>query len=134
MKKFTMALAALAVFASASPAHAQNNSDVEEFVTGVSLLPARVIGLTTGAALGVPIATVRATAEHTASYRDRISGSLPDSSSPANKAYSTMLALPAGLLTGLIDGPYYGCINATKGFDHPFSAESMSVTDESLTD
>ncbi len=133
MKKLVL-LAAVAVLALTgnAPVFAADNasSSTEDVVTSVSLIPARVLGFAAGAGLGIPLATVKATVEKTTSYRNRISEALPDSDSPANKAYSTVLAVPAGLLTGVIDGAYYGSKNALKGFEHPFSAESFSATDD----
>jgi hypothetical protein len=134
MKKLALAFAAalLSISAVTPVFAAETDNNLDQVVTNVSLMPARVIGLAAGAGIGIPIATVRATVERTASIRNKISESLPDTDSPANKAYSTVLAVPAGLLAGVVDGSYYGLVNATKGFEHPFSADSFSLADKEL--
>jgi hypothetical protein len=134
MKTNALMLAALVALATAAPVFAEDKTDMDDAVTQVSLIPARVLGVATGVGLGVPIATTRATIERTGQFQQHISKSLPDQGSPANTVYSAMFALPAGLAVGLVDGVYCGARSGlTTGFDHPFSAESMSLGDDSIT-
>ena len=116
-----------------SPAMAADNTATDDAVTNMALIPARILGVTAGAAVGVPVATVRATVENTVDIQKSLSKSLPDAGSPPNAIYSSVLALPGGLISGVIAGPFYGLKNAGEGFDHPFSATSFSMQDEDIT-
>jgi hypothetical protein len=130
MKKLAMTLLASAfVMGAASPALANEaQTDADKFITDVSTIPARLIGVTAGIGAGVPLAAAQSTFDKTDSYYKSISNALPDSDSPANKAYSMLLALPTGLASGLINGTYYGVKHGMQGFERPFSAESFSVS------
>jgi hypothetical protein len=134
MKNVLRILAAVALCANtAAPVLAADNTDTDDVVTAVSLFPARVLGVAAGAAIGIPVATVRATAERTLDMHKQIAQALPDEGSPANIVYSYVAAAPAGLLSGVIEGPYYALRNAGRGFEHPFSAESLSLQSDDLT-
>ena len=128
-----MLAAAVICINTAAPVLAADNTDTDDLVAAVSLFPARVLGVATGAAIGIPVATLRATAERTVDLHKQIARALPEEGSPANVVYSSVAAVPAGILSGVIEGPYYGLCNAGKGFEHPFSVESLSLQSDDLT-
>lgn len=128
--------AALVTMTACAPAFAMDSlklGPTDLIVESVAMMPARVLGVATGAIVGVPIATVRATAKNTMEAQGKIAGALPEADSPASEVYSSVLSLPVGLLCGLVEGPYYGLKNASHGFRHPFSAESFSLQDDGVT-
>lgn len=129
MNKFQKVLmAAVVVLGSAAPAFAADGKDSgDQFITDVSTMPARVLGVALGVGVGVPIATAQATCDATDAMYKRVSNALPDTDSPANKAYSAVVAVPVGLTGGLLNGVIYGVKHAALGFEQPFSAQSMSI-------
>lgn len=89
---------------------------------GLSSLPGKALGAAFGALFGTPIAIVRKTAEETVSATKDLVG---ESENPFLIGAAGILGVPAGICSGVLQGPFVATKN---GWDNkPFSKESFSL-------
>jgi hypothetical protein len=115
-------------FAALPPAQASESDDL---VTKAVKVPVTVSALFAGMAVGTPIAIVHDTIAGYSAAREQVAGSFGgDSPDACQYLVADMVALPASLAVGLVDGTYHGISNAINNCsDKPFSAESFCLKD-----
>jgi len=134
MNKFaSMSLAALAAFTTLLPANASDNTDP---IIQTVKLPITVSALVAGIAVGTPVAVVHDTVTDIACTRDSIATEFGGQSPDACQYFvADLMAVPAGLTIGVLNGAYHGFANALNNCsDKPFSAESFCLKDSCYND
>jgi hypothetical protein len=129
----SLSLAAMSSFAIMLPANASDNTDP---IVQTVKLPITVSALVAGVAVGTPVAMVHDTVTDIASTRDSIAtqfgGQTPDA---CQYFVADLVAVPAGLTMGLLNGTYHGVANALNNCsEKPFSAESFCLKDSCYND
>ncbi|HEY9786471.1 MAG TPA: hypothetical protein V6D17_13775 [Candidatus Obscuribacterales bacterium] len=121
-KILAAALCSLAVTTSVYlPASAK---DIGETAKAVFMVPVKLVSFSAGALVGTPIAVVRMTSKNTVQATKDISGK---DANPIKVGFASLLGLPIGVVTGTVEGGYYGMENAAIHTDKPFSKEQFSL-------
>jgi hypothetical protein len=87
-------------------------------------LPGKAAAFTIGAIGGTPIAIVRVSARETVSATRDLVG---ETSNPLLLGAAGVLGVPAGVLSGALQGPVYGMKNSWDNLDEPFSKDAFSL-------
>ncbi|MBX9720182.1 MAG: hypothetical protein K2X81_02210 [Candidatus Obscuribacterales bacterium] len=129
-KLSTLTLISMAVaLGSSLPAHASSS---DEIATKVVKVPVVMSALVAGMAIGTPIAVVQDSIESVSLTRDSVASEFSGNqeADACQNLVAGIVAVPAGLTLGLINGTYHGLTNAIENCDKkPFSAESFSLKD-----
>ncbi len=120
MKKFTaVTLSAFALFiAGVKPAFAGDNPMMQVF-----MFPVKVVAFGTSAVVGTPIAIVRTSAKNTCKSNKDMGGE----GSVVKTGLLSVVSLPLGIVTGTLEGGYYGLSNASMHTDKPFCKDAFSL-------
>lgn len=116
----------LSVFTALPPVQASESDDV---ITRAVKVPVTVSALFAGMAVGTTVAVVHDTIADYSAARDSVAsafgGKTPDA---CQYMVADVVAVPAGLAVGLLDGAYHGMTNAVNNCkEKPFSAESFCL-------
>jgi hypothetical protein len=99
-------------------------------------VPVTVSALFAGMAVGTPIAVVHDTISDYSAVRDSVASTFGGQSPDACQyLVADLVAIPAGLAIGVLDGTYHGVSSAFNNCkEKPFSAESFSLKDTCYSD
>jgi len=106
------------------PAFAKDGNDA---IQEAMLLPAKGLSLASGLTVGTAIAIVRKSADNSVSATTSLVGDGKDFV-PAWMAAS-VFGIPAGIVSGTVEGTQIGVKNAIASVDNPFSLDSLSLGD-----
>jgi hypothetical protein len=94
---------------------------------GIGAIPAHIASFAVGTMVGIPVSIFRKSKNETVSATKDLVG---DTDNKFLLGAAGILGVPAGVLSGTMQGFFYGPMNAWKGTaDEPFSEESFSLGD-----
>lgn len=124
----TITLAALSM-GSLLPALADDHAE-GGMIHNTVMLPVRAMGVGTGLAVGIPVATMKRICKNSFDKTQDVADNIGGKEHLPPTLFATIIGLPFGVVTGTMEGLYYGGKNAFEsGVSKPFSQESMSMTD-----
>lgn len=104
---------------------APSHADAGEMAKALFKFPITVTSFAAGTAVGTPIAMGRKSMADTKEYADKWGDG-----GMIKKTGGTLVALPAGLVRGTVEGAVLGPKNAWKNScEHPFSKDCFSLGD-----
>lgn len=88
---------------------------------GVVMWPVKVVGMTTAAVIGTPIAVTRYVAKESVASTKKLSG---DKANPFKTGAMAVIGVPIGVVVGGTEGMWYGMHNA---YSQPFNKDAFTL-------